>query len=130
MIAFPHPSLSLLLQRKLGYDPDGSGYHFKRHDFEPEWDNDAETVVADMEFTELDTEEDRRHKLRTFAIYNERLDERERRRNFLLSRNLIKVKQYQVGGESVGESENGQARVIKAKQPLLSSLPLRRFEGS
>ncbi|GAX86040.1 hypothetical protein CEUSTIGMA_g13455.t1 [Chlamydomonas eustigma] len=84
-----------LNKSKLGFDPDGSGYHFKRHDFDPEWDNDAECVISDMEFTELDTEEDRKQKLRILEIYNKRLDERERRRAFLASRNLIRVKHYQ-----------------------------------
>ncbi len=46
------------------------GYHFKRHDFDPEWDNDAECSIAEMEFTEQDSEEDRRLKLRVFEIYN------------------------------------------------------------
>lgn len=65
-----HCSCSSHLQPKLGYDPDGSGYHFKRHDFDPEWDNDAECIIADMEFTDADTEEDRRQKLRMLEIYN------------------------------------------------------------
>lgn len=65
-----HFPCSSHLQPKLGYDPDGSGYHFKRHDFDPEWDNDAECIIADMEFTDADTEEDRRQKLRMLEIYN------------------------------------------------------------
>ena len=59
------------LQPKIGYDPDGSGYHFKRHDFDPDWDNDAECTIADMEFNpDTDSEIDRRHKLRILQIYN------------------------------------------------------------
>lgn len=79
----------------MGYDPEGSGYHIRRREFDPEWDNDAETTIADMEFNEFDTEEDRRLKLRTLEIYNKRMDERERRRDLLLSHNLIHVKRDQ-----------------------------------
>lgn len=49
-------------------------------------------AIADMEFNDFDTEEDRKLKLRTLEIYNKRMDERERRRDLLLSHNLIKVK--------------------------------------
>ena len=68
----PHDDPSVApLQPKIGYDPDGSGYHFKRHDFDPDWDNDAECTIADMEFNpETDSEVDRRHKLRVLQIYN------------------------------------------------------------
>ena len=64
------PNFSPDSQPKIGYDPDGSGYHFKRHDFDPEWDNDAECTIAEMEFTDNDSELDREHKLRVLQIYN------------------------------------------------------------
>ena len=33
-----------------------AGFHIKRQEFEPEYDNEAEMVVADMEFRDDDTE--------------------------------------------------------------------------
>lgn len=33
-----------------------AGFHTKRQEFEPEYDNEAEMIVADMEFKEDDTE--------------------------------------------------------------------------
>lgn len=33
-----------------------SGYHAKRHEFEPEYDQDAELMVAELEFRETDTQ--------------------------------------------------------------------------
>lgn len=33
-----------------------AGFHIKRQEFEPEYDNEAEVIVADMEFKEDDTE--------------------------------------------------------------------------
>ena len=33
-----------------------AGFHIKRQEFEPEYDNEAEMIVADMEFKEDDTE--------------------------------------------------------------------------
>ena len=33
-----------------------AGFHIKRQEFEPEYDNEAEMIVADMEFNDDDTE--------------------------------------------------------------------------
>ena len=33
-----------------------AGFHIKRQEFEPEYDNEAEMIVADMDFKEDDTE--------------------------------------------------------------------------
>lgn len=46
-----------------------SGYNPKRQEFDPEYDNDAEHLLADMEFKETDTEEERELKLRVLHIY-------------------------------------------------------------
>ncbi|PON90270.1 Transcriptional adaptor [Trema orientale] len=66
-----------------------SGYNPKRQEFDPEYDNDAEQLLADMEFKEADTEEERDLKLRVLRIYTKRLDERKRRKDFILDRNLL-----------------------------------------
>ena len=46
-----------------------SGYNSKRHEFDPEYDNDAEQALAEMEFKETDSESDRELKLRVLRIY-------------------------------------------------------------
>ncbi|XVF75193.1 hypothetical protein PTKIN_Ptkin13bG0167700 [Pterospermum kingtungense] len=66
-----------------------SGYNSKRQEFDPEYDNDAEQLLADMEFKDTDTEEERELKLRVLRIYSKRLDERKRRKDFILERNLL-----------------------------------------
>lgn len=66
-----------------------SGYNSKRHEFDPEYDNDAEQLLAEMEFKEPDTEDERELKLRVLRIYAKRLDERKRRKDFILERNLL-----------------------------------------
>lgn len=52
---------------------DQTGYNAKRQDFEPEYDNEAEQQLADMEFKDNDTETDRELKLRMLHIYISRL---------------------------------------------------------
>ncbi|XP_062088122.1 transcriptional adapter ADA2b isoform X2 [Humulus lupulus] len=66
-----------------------SGYNSKRLEFDPEYDNDAEQLLADMEFKDADTEEEREIKLRVLRIYSKRLDERKHRKDFILERNLL-----------------------------------------
>ncbi|GAB4859338.1 Transcriptional adapter ada2 [Ancistrocladus abbreviatus] len=68
---------------------DFNGYNAKRQEFEVEYDNDAEQLLADMEFKDTDTEGERELKLRVLRIYSRRLDERKRRKDFILDRNLL-----------------------------------------
>lgn len=49
-----------------------SGYNFKRQEFEIEYDNDAELVLADMEFKATDSNAERELKLRVLRIYSKR----------------------------------------------------------
>lgn len=49
-----------------------SGYNFKRQEFEIEYDNDAEQLLADMEFKDTDTDAERELKLRVLHIYLKR----------------------------------------------------------
>lgn len=49
-----------------------SGYNPKRQEFDPEYDNDAEHLLADMEFKEADSETERNIKLRILQIYASR----------------------------------------------------------
>lgn len=51
---------------------DLSGYNLKRQEFDPEYDNDAENLLADMEFKETDTEEEQEIKLRVLRLYSKR----------------------------------------------------------
>ncbi|PKI73991.1 hypothetical protein CRG98_005608 [Punica granatum] len=66
-----------------------SSYNPKRQEFDIEYDNDAEQLLAEMEFKDTDTEDERELKLRILRIYAKRLDERKRRKDFILERNLL-----------------------------------------
>jgi len=65
-----------------------AGFMPRRGDFDIEWENDAEQAVADMEFLPDDLAADKELKLKVLEIYNEKLEEREKRKNFILSRKL------------------------------------------
>lgn len=94
---------------------DQSGYNPKRREFDPEYDNDAELPLAEMEFKETDTETDRELKLRMLHIYLSRLDERKRRKDFILGRGLLDVKRQEELENQRSEEERKlyqQARVF------------------
>ena len=48
------------------------GYNPKRQEFDPEYDDDAEKLLSDMESNDNDTEEEKELKLRVLRIYNKR----------------------------------------------------------
>lgn len=72
-----------------------TGYNVKRDEFDPEYDIDAELPLAEMEFRDGDTDLDRKLKLRMLEIYNHRLAERARRKQFIIDRGLLNVKRQQ-----------------------------------
>ena len=69
------------------------GYMPKRGDFEVEFDNDLELLLADLEFNEDDSTEERSMKLQLIDVYNERLGERIKRKEFVISRKLLDLKE-------------------------------------
>jgi len=72
-----------------------AGYMPRRGDFDVEWDNEAEAILAEMEFAADDAPQDRQLKLQIVDIYNAKLAERERRKAFLVERRLLNYRQNQ-----------------------------------
>ena len=72
-----------------------TGFNAKRKEFETEYDNEAELPLADLDFRRDDTPEERALKLRMVEVYNTRLDERLRRKQFILDRGLLNIKRLQ-----------------------------------
>lgn len=79
-------SRSLVKKRDKGNKDNGFlceevvGYWPKRQEFDLEHCNEAEIEIAELEFNDSDTEEDKNMKLKILEIYNKRLDEREERK--------------------------------------------------
>eukprot|EP00532_Pseudo-nitzschia_australis_P007749 CAMPEP_0168170662 /NCGR_PEP_ID=MMETSP0139_2-20121125/4302_1 /TAXON_ID=44445 /ORGANISM="Pseudo-nitzschia australis, Strain 10249 10 AB" /LENGTH=936 /DNA_ID=CAMNT_0008088185 /DNA_START=120 /DNA_END=2931 /DNA_ORIENTATION=- len=71
-----------------------AGFMPRRGDFDVEWENEAETALADMEFIRGDKPEDKELKLKVLQIYCEKLDEREKRKKFVLNRHLYDYRTY------------------------------------
>lgn len=69
------------------------GYAEKREEFEVEYENDAEALLADMEFKEDDTKWEKELKLKVVEIYNSKLDARLERKKFVVERGLLLKKE-------------------------------------
>ena len=52
-----------------------------------------------MEFRKTDHATERQLKLDVIAVYNHRLDEREKRKKFVIDHNLLDYKKQQIGGK-------------------------------
>jgi len=66
-----------------------------RGDFETEYENDAESILCELAFTEEDTTQERDLKLSLLEIYNQKLDERAKRKAFILERDLLEYKKME-----------------------------------
>lgn len=74
---------------------DAAGWMEKRQDFVYEWDNEAEDIIGDMEVADDDSKSDKDLKAQVLKIYAEKLNERSRRKEFVLERGLTNFKAYQ-----------------------------------
>jgi hypothetical protein len=72
-----------------------AGYMPRRQDFDVEHDNDAENLIADMEFAAEDSAADKDLKVEVIKIFNSKLDEREKRKKFILERKLMNYRENQ-----------------------------------
>ena len=72
-----------------------NGYMPRRHEYDVEFDNEAEALIGDMDILEKDTSADRELKLSVLRIYNDKIDEREKRKAFARERNLLDYRKLQ-----------------------------------
>lgn len=81
------------------------GYMPLREDFETEYENDAEQFLADMEFSPEDHPSEVELKLQVIRIYNHKLEEREKRKRFVLERGLVDIKKHQQEEKKLSKEE-------------------------
>ena len=76
--------------------PPGSdvvGFMPARGDMDMEWENDSEALICECSFDDKkDTEQDKELKMKVLEAYNWKLEERIRRKQFIIDRNLLDYK--------------------------------------
>lgn len=102
-----------------------TGYNIKRNEFDPEYDYEAETIISELDFKEGELPEETARKVRLIEIYNRRLDERLKRRAFVLERGLVNVKARQAVDRKTGSAERDYVGRLRV---LARYLPQEQFE--
>ena len=90
-----------------------AGYMPRRGDFDIEWENDAETALADMEFLPGDLDKDKQLKLAVLEIYNGKLEERQKRKEFIKERNLHDYRKNQEEDAKMPRDERDLVRRMR-----------------
>lgn len=72
------------------------GYLPLREDFDVEYDNDAENILADLEFADDDHPSEKELKLQIVQIYNKKLEERNLRKRFAIDCGIVDYKKFQL----------------------------------
>lgn len=85
----------------------------KRGDFDIEFDNDAELLLAEMEFNDDDKPYEIEMKLKVLDIYNIRLDERIKRKKFVIERDLLNLKKQNIQDKSRSKEEKELHNLMK-----------------
>ncbi|ANQ07616.1 Transcrition adapter 2 [Plasmodium coatneyi] len=96
------------------------GYWPLRGDFDIEYDNDAELLLADMEFKESDLPQQKELKLQVLEIYNSKLDERIYRKRTVIERGLLDTK---------SQMQRDKKRTKEEKELYTALKPLSRFHS-
>ena len=94
------------------------GYWPKREEFDIEFLNDAELEIAELEFLDEDSENDKKLKMDVLRVYNLQLDERKLRKDFIVEKNLLDLKRH----------NNFESKLSKEDREILNFLkPFARF---
>ena len=87
---------------------DHSGYFLHRDEFETEYNHDAEKVLMSMTYKPNDVEVtplERELQVKVLDVYNSRLNERLRRKHFVMDRGLLNLKKIQAQEKRMSRDE-------------------------
>jgi transcriptional adapter 2-alpha len=106
-------------------EADMPGFLSKRGDFDFEFDDSAELILADLELSDLDTFEEINSKLASLRAYTERIQNREYAKNFVVRNGLLNY-QDQANGHRSRTIEESDLR--GKLRPLQRFFPAQAFD--
>ncbi|XRA98251.1 transcriptional adapter 2-alpha [Pycnococcus provasolii] len=113
--------------RVAGNQQDITGYHARRSEFDTPHEPEAELPLAELELRADDTPAEKSRKLQMLRIYQKRLAERERRRQFVVARGLLNVRRIQAVERKRSWAEN---RVASLLRPFLRFVPAAEHDAT
>lgn len=99
-----------------------SGYYPNRGDFDVEWDDGAESILADLTIEHDDMEEEIDLKVRLMQICVERLDERDHVKEFVFKRRLLDFETLRSRERKVSKEERELMSTVQAFARLHSEV--------
>ena len=103
------------------------GYMPQRHEFEVPYNDQAESPVASVKFSENDTAEERQIKMDVLTSYHCMLQEREKRSDFIVDRKLLKWKVQQKFQRTLPYEED--RRMLQRLRPILQVMERDRWDA-
>lgn len=106
------------------------GFWPKREEFDNEYLNDAELEIAEIEFMEDDTKSEIDLKLNVLKVYNKQLEEREKRKRFVIDRGLLDIKKTMNNERNLHKDEREIFNCLKPFARLIDNDQFNNlFEG-
>lgn len=105
-------------------DVDSAGWMSKREDFVYDWDNEQEEMMAELELSIDDSKQEHELVTQILEIYNEKLLERHRRKEFATKHGLVSFKKYVETVEKLPEEEKEVREKLKPFMRLLTKVEL------
>lgn len=106
------------------------GFNKFRGDFDVEWDDTAEEIIADLEITPSDNEEEVELKFRLTQMYDERLRRREAVKQFVFDRKLLDFPSLQNPDRRCARDEKELSARLQIFSRLLPPAEFRAFHES
>jgi len=98
-----------------------TGYMPLRHEFETEYENEAESLIKDLQFLDDDPPFDTSLKLAILDIYSNVVDKRLARRAFVLEHGLLDFKRHMTADKARGREEREFYNALKGVSRFLDS---------
>lgn len=109
-----------------GRGSDISGYMPLRDDYDIEYDNDAELMLKDVDILGDEDEREKELKMCILRAFNRRLDEREKRKQFVLQYELLDYKQIM---QQERKRSKEVQEVISKLKPFQRVLPREEYDA-
>jgi transcriptional adapter 2-alpha len=106
---------------------DAAGWMSKRGDFVYDWDNEAEEILGDMEIGPDDSRREQDLKLSVLEVYCHKLDERQRRKEFVLERGLTDIKRQQALEKKRSKEERELRDKLRVFARFLPAVEMDKF---
>ena len=96
------------------------GYWEKRKDYDIEYNNEAEVQMSEIEFNEMDNQDKVKINYKNLKNYNNILDKREERKNFIIEKNLFDIRKQISFVKKLSKHDREIFQILKCNMKYLT----------